>query len=877
MLARAALFLLGLAALLQAGAADLRMSFRTPPDTVKIMMRWWWFGPAVTNRGLEREMRLMKAGGIGGFEVQPVYPLALDDPAKGIKNLRYLSPEFLDAVRFTSETAKKLGLRMDMTLGSGWPYGGPHITPDLASGRLRVERRSVPWGSSRMTIPIMPDGGGLIAAFAAVGERDWIRLQREGDHMILPEAAKPGVEILFFFAGLTGQRVKRPAVGAEGYVLDHLNRAAIEKHMAEVGEKLVAAAGPGGIHAFFCDSLEVYGASWTHDVLQEFRKRRGYDLTPLLPKLVVDSEPQSSQVRHDFARTISEFATERFIAPLHDWCRRHGVLLRMQNYGTPPVTLASHAFVDLPEGEGAHWNGFSASRWASSASHAYGRQVTSAETWTWLHSPVFRATPLDMKQEADQHFLMGINQLVGHGWPYTPESVGPPGWSLYAAGVFNDRNPWWNVMPDVSMYLARVSFMLRQGAPANDIALYAPNADAWAEMRPPRMHLNEVVSQRIGPRLIPRLLAAGYNFDLVDDGILVSLSSIAHGRLTIGDHGYRAVVLPGVVRMPEETKARLRKFVASGGVLVATRSAPRGVPAVLAEEDETLAKMLNARLAPDVAFTPAAPQVGFIRRSTPDGEIYFLANTGNTRVRARAAFRVHAMNPEWWDLMTGDVRPALVAGRTGQRTMVDLDLEPYGSRLVVFSKSAAAKVSESADPPTFAPLDLNGNWEVTFQNTGAKVVMDKLRSWADDPATRHYSGIVVYRKSFTPPGAFVAAGARVVLRFGEAVPEEIASNKSGARLAGPVREAAVVHVNGKRAASVWAPPYEVDVSGLLRAGVNQLRIEVANTAMNQMAGAPPLNYKELDARYGRRFDMQDLNLVQALPSGLLGSLQLVVR
>ena len=40
----------------------------------------------MTKAQLEREMRLMKEGGIGGFEVQPVYPLVLDDEAKGIKN-----------------------------------------------------------------------------------------------------------------------------------------------------------------------------------------------------------------------------------------------------------------------------------------------------------------------------------------------------------------------------------------------------------------------------------------------------------------------------------------------------------------------------------------------------------------------------------------------------------------------------------------------------------------------------------------------------------------------------------------------------------------------------------------------------------------------
>src|ERR1700686_5094878 len=105
-----------LAADAPANLADLRRAFERPPDDARIQMRWWWFGPAVTKPELEREMRAMKDGGIGGFEVQPVYPLALDDSNIPFKNLTYMSDEFLDMVRFTSEKSRELGLRMDMTL-----------------------------------------------------------------------------------------------------------------------------------------------------------------------------------------------------------------------------------------------------------------------------------------------------------------------------------------------------------------------------------------------------------------------------------------------------------------------------------------------------------------------------------------------------------------------------------------------------------------------------------------------------------------------------------------------------------------------------------------------------------------------------------------
>ena len=118
--------------------ADLRSKFEHPPDDARIMMRWWWFGPGVTKQELAREMRTMKEGGIGGFEVQPVYPLALDDPELGFKNVPYLSEEYLDTLAFAARTARELGLRMDVTLGSGWPFGGPHTPVTEAAGKVAV-------------------------------------------------------------------------------------------------------------------------------------------------------------------------------------------------------------------------------------------------------------------------------------------------------------------------------------------------------------------------------------------------------------------------------------------------------------------------------------------------------------------------------------------------------------------------------------------------------------------------------------------------------------------------------------------------------------------------------------------------------------------
>lgn len=550
---------------------DLRRAFANPPNDSRIMMRWWWFGGAVEKPELERELLAMKAAGIGGVEIQPVYPLELDDPQRNFRNEPYLSADFLGNVHFAVTKASELGLRVDITLGSGWPYGGPHTPVTQAAGRLRVERVNVPEGAGSAPIPAIENGEKLIAAFVGGEQVQGIH----GGRIALPAGLSGSDVLMFFISSRTGQQVKRASLAAEGFVLDHYDQAAIAKHLAAVGEPLLRAFGDTPPHSVFSDSLEVYGSDWTPDFLAEFQKRRGYDLTPYLPALVNEMGRQSQAVRHDWAKTLTELAEENYLQPIREWAHAHHTLFRSQTYGEPPVILSSNADVDLPEGEhGPLWRRFSAARWASSASHLYGVPITSTETWTWLHSPVFRATPLDMKAEADRHFIEGINQLIGHGWPYSPPSAGEPGWRFYAAAAFNDHNPWFQVMPDITRYMQRISFLLRQGQPVNDIAIYLPTDDAWARLQPGKAAVDEMTDMLLGPVLIPEVLNAGYSFDFIDD------RAMAKAGLP-----YKVLILPGVERIPLQTMQRLQDYISKGGLLVATRSLPALGPGLLEEKE----------------------------------------------------------------------------------------------------------------------------------------------------------------------------------------------------------------------------------------------------------------------------------------------------
>ncbi len=856
-----------------------------PPNDARVLMRWWWFGSAVTQSELRRELEIMKTAGIGGVEIQPVYPLTLDDPQDKVNNFSYLSGDFLRNLRFTVEEARKLGLRVDITLGSGWPYGGPRTPVTEAAGRLRCERVVVNKEERSVPIPSLEYGEQLLSIFLVQGERKQFtpesaeRLAKVEDSRVrLPETAFQGPHVLLFFiASRTGQQVKRAAVGAEGFVLDHYSRAAIEHHLASVATPLLQAFSPYPPHAVFSDSLEVFGSDWTDDLLSEFQKRRGYNLEPHLPELVADGL-QSASVRHDWGKTLTELAEERYLTPIRDWAHAHRTLFRSQTYGEPPVILSSNNLVDLPEGEaGPKWRTFSTARWASSASHIYGRPVTSTETWTWLHAPAFRATPLDIKAEADLHFLQGINQLVGHGWPYSPPSAGEPGWRFYAATALNEHNPWFQVMPEITRYLQRLSFLLRQGQPANDVAIYLPTDDAWASFKPGRASVDKLMESLLGPALIPQILNAGYNFDFVDD------RAIQKGL------PWKLVIVPGVERIPLTTLQRLRAWQQNGGLLVATRRLPSRAPGLLEDktdtpsiaalaheifqnfvsDESTLGATLNRLLPPDLAVDAAtAPAIGFIHRKLPDADIYFVANTSNKAVQLEVKFRTAGAGAEVWDPFTGQARPAAVP-----RT---LRLAPYESQVVVFTNAERSAPAE--DPPmTSQSISLDTDWDLTFTKTGRTEHMAKLHSWADDEGFQHYSGEVAYEKTIslpqTPKHAFLHFGeGEVVAPAGPLGPPGMR-----ALLESPVRESAVVFVNGQRAGTVWHPPYQLDLAGLLHAGNNHLRILVANTAMNEIAGHALPNYRLLNLRYGERFTPQGFEHIAPLPSGLLGPVQLQLK
>jgi len=286
-------------------------------------------------------------------------------------------------------------------------------------------------------------------------------------------------------------------------------------------------------------------------------------------------------------------------------------------------------------------------------------------------------------------------------------------------------------------------------------------------------------------------------------------------------------------------------------------------------DESTLGAALNRLLPPDLTVdAAAAPAIGFIHRKLPDADIYFVANTSNQTVQSAFKFRAGTQVSEMWDPFSG--RTLSTSAHSS------LYLAPYESRVIVFSP-AFKLIGSGFISGAGQIISLDTDWKMMFTRTGHTSQMAKLHSWADEEEFKYYSGEVVYEKAVSLPHP----PQRAVIDFGEGQTVTPAGLPGApgmrALLESPVRESAIVFVNGQRAGAIWHPPYQIDLARFLNAGENHLRIVVANTAINEIAGRSLPNYRLLNLRYGERFTPQGFEHIAPLPSGLLGPVQLRIE
>ncbi|NOZ27431.1 MAG: hypothetical protein GXP39_05180 [Chloroflexi bacterium] len=895
--------------------SELQDGFRSPPADARPWVRWWWFGNAVTREEIDRELRFIAQSGWGGVELQCVY--AWPDVPPGPDTL---SDAWFERVDYAVSRAAAHGLGFDLTFGSGWPFGGPHIPPEARVTTLRATTRIVR-GPERIALDMPPTPGEPVISWLAAPARSdrfppSVRWQ-EAVELDPPEWEAPDGTwaVTAVLQTFTGQQVKRAAPGGEGFVHDHLSPRGLNAHIAGWGEPLREHLGHRfgrGIRALFCDSWEVQGPYWTAEFLAEFQRRRGYDLRAYLPLLLgewqdPDLDPALlADVRYDYRRTVAELAMDGFYRPFANWCREQGLLSRVQAHGAPADWIQAYGAADIPETE-AILIPIEATRLAAAAARLYGHQRVTSESFTCLYGwpavKMFAERPDDLKAIADGQFACGLQQIFYHGYAYSPPEAGEtPGWYFYASSHINHTIPWRDHLSHLNDYLARISFLMQRGVAVTDLALYESVHDRWrgstAALGPTgdEADMFQWPEAREAPQ--PPSEITGYTFDWVNDEALARAAAL-EGQLRLGEQTYHAIVLDRVRCLPLATAERLCALARAGVPLVILGDLPERVPGLsdgpeasarlramfaelLEEEDVPVYRSVDAYraaggLPPDVILNGTGDvEIWWAHRLVEGTHLYFLPHPDVTRLRyplpyrdgsrrpgdpitLDVRFRVSGRAPQLWDAEMGAMY-ALPAHDDGTYTRVRLTFAPNQAHVIVFPPAGSPAPEETYPTPGTHTLPIVGPWQVTPPD-GTTETWPDLRDWRNDPRLRDFSGTISYRATIdlpdgVPPGP-------IFLDLGR------------------VEVVAEVHVNGEMAGvRLWAP-YRVQVGRHLRRGRNEIEVRVSNLLYNAVQGRrereggvrpiPGLKPNEWEAVMEQRLIDP---VTERLPSGLFGPVQL---
>ncbi len=790
--------------------------FRDPPPEYGLTMWWWWNGP-MTESDIRRDLRDMRTHGVRAVMIWAMAGLEVE----------YLSPVWFERIRFAVAEAASLGMRVWLMDEGGYPSGfaGGKVTreyPHLGMRMLTVDRFPAPAGA-RVQMHLTE---GFLAASAIDPSGRAVRLAASGD--TLQWTAPEGQwEIVAVSEGLSTSPTRY--VHSPGYrkdttfsLIDLMNPAAVDRFLSDVYaayEKHIGHEFGRTVLGFMSDEPNYSGLPWTPALPVEFRKRKRYDLVPLLPEMAAAKTPEARRALADYREVWTSLLADGIFRRSAEWCGNRGLEYMTHLWGEDQMkTLVPHngdyftlnRWVHIP-GVDAVWREIWPQKrpyfpkLASSAAHLYGRPRAFTESLAAYGAGL---TLGQAKWVLDYQFVRGINLVQTMAYLSSEEEyrpyLAPPSWS---------SSPLWPYFGQLAAYANRLSYILSVGQPTASTAILYPIASGWLEDFGPEAAMAQTAQ---------RLLEEQRDFDFISEEGIRSLTKLKDGRLmNASGQAYDEVLISPGAAVSEETRQRVSRI----------RKAPAPPP---------------------IHLQPPAKDLRCLKRRLADVDVFFLFNEGENRVDSMAVIQSEGA-PEWWDPVTGERSAVESLPREGSRgARIRLVLEPSESKLLVFAPRPAAP-SVHLERPSRVHTTLEGEWRVELNGA---VLTGELKSW-HEWGHRAFWGVGRYRKEFSYRNGAGAA----VLDLGE------------------VRYAASVRLNGvdlgRRA---WAP-FRWRLDGALREGVNLLEIEVANTRANEVAGNPA-KLLELEKLGWAKMSLLARYLPfdeEMLPSGLLGPVRILVE
>jgi len=880
-------------------AQTLEKSFKSPPDSAKPYTWWHWVNGNVSKKGITKDLEAMKAVGLGGF--------VLFDASVGIPGgpVKYNSTQDHQLRSFAIAEADRLGLDAGMNNASGWSStGGPWVTPehsmkrvvwsettvragdpapvrlgigkklkkshhmmdvdfyrDIAvlafptpkNGAYRIERwtKKALYDHGAKGIDFIPDlrptpADAVIAAESVVDVTD--RMSADGHLDWTPDSGEWTV-VRFGFRS-TGS-VNRPATSkGKGLEIDKLSRAAVDLHWDKYVNRLIAnGKGSSALTTICIDSFEVGMQNWTDDFPQEYKKRRGYELTPKLLCMtgrVIDDTETTERVLWDVRVTVAELMQENYFGYFAEKCHQHGLKLQLEPYGSGPFDATATALIGDTVLTEFWQRQANRNLWiwtaqiVSSGAHLSGNPIAGAEAFTSMKAD-WTAHPGLLKQWGDLAFARGINRYYFHTFAHQPfhDSVQPGMTFGPYGGNFHRNNTWFTKSKGWMDYIARCQFLMQSGSYQADVLVLYGDGRGFNSF----IAGNEPVDMNEIPGLSFDLggMASLNDLSVDDEGLI----RVTHkGKLL--DTGYQVLLLKRADMMLPERLAKLGKLADRGAKIIAPKPLRSPTYSNHQQADAELAALVKKYWDSGLIQTPDAfdaavanltkdcelpESVLFNHHRIGEDDFYFLSNQKEEAREVTATFRVSGKQPELWNPLTGETQDArnwkvLDDGRTEVR----LQMPVAGSLFVAFRKPTSSKGKSAPPAKPQELLSLNTDWSVAFDpkwGPAKPVKFDTLVPWNEhaDEEIKYFSGSAVYRKSFTLPE--ISKGASLKLDLGQ------------------VGVMARVTLNGKDLGLLWCPPFEVDISAAAKPGNNQLEIEVTNLWINRMIGDEAFKYKNV--------------------------------
>ncbi len=627
--------------------------------------------------------------------------------------------------------------------------------------------------------------------------------------------------IIYFGMVTTGHKNSPAPAEATGLEVDKMNRKLIEYHFNSMFGKLLKELTPEEKAAWkgvTIDSYEKGPQNWTDDFDKEFKQRAGYDPIKLLPVMtgrVIDSAKMSDQFLWDLRRIVSDMIAEYYVGGLTEVAHENGLTTWCENYGHwgfPGEFTTYGRYSDEIGGE--FWSNNSLGtiecRAASSTAHIYGRRRVYAEAFT--SGLDLRHHPYLIKRRGEEMFCEGINHFVLHVVAHQPRDV-VPGKNPWFGTAFHRNTPWFNECRDWVRYLQRVHFMLQQGDPVADVAVY----------------IGDFAPQMTGPA---NPVPAGYDYDYMGSDAILSNLDVVNGKWVVYDEKQRKKVAASyeLLAMPESgyirphVLKRLDELKMAGGKVIQAAPVP-------------VQSLQELGVAPIVS--EASCGLRWKARQLDDGMLFFLSNFAAAGT-FEAKLRVTGKVPELFNPVTGEIRKIAryKAAVDGARICIHVN-DKSDSFFVIFREmqQTASVVKAQSEGKDAGPGVLGLFYDVKNGLSAESRSKGVYTLTMSDGTTK---SVTIDQDSACLPltGEWTTTnkdekGFSVLKELEFSVPADFGKGQKIELDLGQVEVMARVTLNGKEFDTLWMPPFAQDVTEVLHAGDNQLKVLVTSTSQGK--------------------------------------------